>query len=95
MSTYHLVAATAPGQLGIVQATVPNPVEDQVLIKVEYSTLGPFDLTNLDRQFFVFGYPYVFGIAAAGTVAKTGPNVTDLKAGDRVCNNALTLLSAV
>ncbi|KAJ3529993.1 hypothetical protein NMY22_g8760 [Coprinellus aureogranulatus] len=81
--------STAPGQLGVVQATVPEPVDGQVVIKVEYSTLGPFDLTNLDRQFFVFGYPCVFGLSAAGTVDKVGSEVTDLKVGDRVA--ALTL----
>ncbi|KAJ3501022.1 hypothetical protein NMY22_g19065 [Coprinellus aureogranulatus] len=89
MATYNVVAATTPGQLGVVQATVPEPVDDQAVIKVVCSTLGPFDLTNLDRQFFVFGYPYVFGLSAAGTVDKVGPKVTDLKVGDRVA--ALTL----
>lgn len=89
MSTYDVVAAIAPGQLGTVQVTVPEPVDDQVVIKVEYSTLGPFDLTNLDRQFFVFEYPYIFGIAAAGTVTKVGPNATDLKVGDRVASLTL------
>lgn len=91
MSTYNAVAATAPGQLGTVQATIPEPVDDQVVIKVEYSTLGPFDLTNLDRQFFVFEYPYIFGIAAAVTVTKVGPNATDLKVGDRVSNYSSTV----
>lgn len=85
MSTYDLVAATAPGQLGVVQATIPEPAsDDQVVIKVEYSTLSPFDLYNLDRNFFVFQYPHVFGVTAAGTIAKVGAAVVDLKIGDRV-----------
>lgn len=84
MSTYDLVAQTSAGQLGVVQAKVPEPAEDQVVIKVEYSVLGPFDLYTLDRQFYVDEYPYVFGLSAAGTIQKVGAGVTDLKAGDRV-----------
>ncbi|KAJ3521782.1 hypothetical protein NMY22_g12169 [Coprinellus aureogranulatus] len=84
MSTYEFVAQTSPRQLGLVQAKVPEPAQDEVVIKVEYSVLGPFDYNTYDRQFFVFEYPYVFGIAAAGTVAKVGAGVTDLKVGDRV-----------
>lgn len=84
MATYNLVAATAPGQLGVVQDTIPEPAEDQVVIKVEYSTLSPFDLYNLDRNFFVFKYPHVFGVTASGTIAKVGSSVTDLRIGDRV-----------
>ncbi|TEB38676.1 GroES-like protein [Coprinellus micaceus] len=84
MATYDLVAATAPGQLGVVQDTIPEPAEDQVVIRVEYSTLSPFDLYNLDRNFFVFKYPHVFGVTASGTIAKVGSSVPDLSVGDRV-----------
>lgn len=88
MSTYDLVAQTSPGELGVVQAKIHEPAEDQVVIKVEYSVLGPFDLYNLDRQFYVDKYPYVFGLSASGTVQKIGAGVTDLRPGDRVCRFA-------
>jgi NADPH:quinone reductase-like Zn-dependent oxidoreductase len=84
MSTYEYVGLTSPGQLGIAKATIPEPSEGEVLIKVEYSVLGPFDINNLDRQFHVPQYPYVLGIAAAGTVAKVGAGIMDLGVGDRV-----------
>lgn len=84
MPTYDFIGAIAPGQLGVAQAILPDPTGNQVLIKVQYSTLGPFDLYCLDRQFYVHNYPYTFGVNAAGTIDKAGPEVTDLKVGDRV-----------
>ena len=93
-TAYGFVGAVAPGQLGVAQATLPDPTGNQVLIKVEYSTLGPFDLYCLDRQFYVHSYPYTFGVNAAGTVDKIGPDVTDLKVGDRVRINRCLLTYA-
>ncbi|KAJ3521778.1 hypothetical protein NMY22_g12171 [Coprinellus aureogranulatus] len=82
--TYELVAQTAPGELDIVESKVPEPKSDEVVIHVEYSTLGPFDFNMFDKQFLVNEYPSVFGLSAAGTVAKIGVGVTGLRPGDRV-----------
>lgn len=84
MSTYDFIAQTAPGQLGVAQGTIPEPAEDQVVIKAEYSVLGPADLGALDLQFHVNKYPFAFGLSAAGTVYKVGSGVTHVKVGDRV-----------
>ncbi|KAF5332527.1 hypothetical protein D9611_005123 [Ephemerocybe angulata] len=84
MSTFKYVGLTAPGQLGYVEAPVPSPGEKEVLVKVEYAAVGPFDLYNTDLEFFVSGYPYRLGLSGAGTIEKVGLNVDDLKVGDRV-----------
>ncbi|KAJ3510245.1 hypothetical protein NMY22_g16030 [Coprinellus aureogranulatus] len=84
MSTFDLVAQTSPGQLGVVQAPIPEPTNDQVLIKVEYSTLGPSDLGIFEREHFIKKYPFVFGLSAAGTVVKVGRGLGIWKLGSRV-----------
>ncbi|KAF6765358.1 chaperonin 10-like protein [Ephemerocybe angulata] len=84
MSTFKYVGLTAPGQLGYVEAPVPSPGEKEVLVKVEYAAVVPFDLYNMDLEFFVSDYPYRLGLSGAGTIEKAGLNVDDLKVGDRV-----------
>lgn len=84
MVTYEFVGAVAPGQLGVARGTIPEAGDNQLVIKVEYSTLSPFDLCGLDRQFYVNAYPHTFGINAAGYVFKVGASISDLKVGDRV-----------
>ncbi|KAF5331282.1 hypothetical protein D9611_013077 [Ephemerocybe angulata] len=84
MSTFKYVGLTAPGQLGYVEAPVPSPSEKEVLVKVEYAAVVPFDLYNMDLEFFVSDYPYRLGLSGAGTIEKVGLNVDDLKVGDRV-----------
>ena len=83
MSTYTTIATTALGHLEAVQNEIPEPGDGQVLIKVEYATLTPFDVYVVDRA-FVAQYPQGIGGNVAGTVAKVGANVHDLQPGDRV-----------
>ena len=86
MSTHTAVATTSKGVLDIIQLPTPAPGPGDVLIKVQYSALIPFDTYQLDDGYKIpdNGYPLVLGFAGAGTVKSVGEGVTDLKEGDRV-----------
>lgn len=78
-----------PGKMVIKPAAIPDPKDDEVLIKV--SQVG---MCGSDIHGFQFG-PYLppedpnqvigLGHEIAGIIEKVGKNVTDLKIGDRVC----------
>lgn len=85
MSSVHTaIATTFKGQLEAIQVPTEVPGKGEVLIKVEYAALVPFDAYVTDRGFYVKRYPVILGFNAAGTVAKVGLGVHDLKSGDRV-----------
>jgi len=83
MSTYTIIANTAPGRLAPIQAPIPDPTAEHVVIKVEYGAITPFDVYVVDRGFYS-NYPQGIGGNVSGTVVRVGPEVTDLKVGDRV-----------
>lgn len=85
-STHTAIATTSKGLLEAIQVPTGIPAEGEVLIKVEYAALVPFDAYVTDRGFYVNGYPVILGFNAAGTVSKVGLGVRDLKFGDRVIN---------
>ncbi|KAJ2917866.1 hypothetical protein MD484_g2599, partial [Candolleomyces efflorescens] len=82
-TTSTVIATTAVGRLEALQNPIPEPGDDEVLIKVEYATLTPFDVYVVDQGFFV-QYPQVVGGNSGGTVVKFGANVKDLEVGDQV-----------
>ncbi|TFK42016.1 chaperonin 10-like protein [Crucibulum laeve] len=84
MSTHTAIATTAKGQLNAIQVPTESPAEGEVLLKVEYAAMIPFDGYVTDRGYAVQEYPMVLGFGAAGTVEKVGTGVEDLKVGDRV-----------
>lgn len=87
--SYSYIAATALGRIEVLQGEAPAELgTDQVLIKVEYSSLMPYDLYQLDQGFAIQKYPSALGINASGTISKVGSGVSDLKIGDRVGNLA-------
>lgn len=77
-----------PGTMKIQDAPVPEPKEDEVLLKVEY-----VGICGSDVHGFQFG-PFIppkdpnqkigLGHECAGTVVKVGKKVTKIKPGDRV-----------
>ena len=85
MSTSTSIATTALGRLEALQNPIPEPGDDEVLVKVEYATLTPFDVYAVDQGFFA-QYPQVIGTNSGGTVIKVGAKVKDLKEGDQVSN---------
>jgi len=92
MPTHTAVATTAKGKFEAIQVETPVPGENDVLLKVHYGALIPFDTYNSDRAFVVTSHPLVLGFNASGTIEKVGSSVTDLKVGDRVCSLLLVRL---
>ncbi|KIJ54027.1 hypothetical protein M422DRAFT_25016 [Sphaerobolus stellatus SS14] len=89
MSTTHAaIATTSLGVVDIIQLPTPEPGNDEVLVRVEYSSVIPFDTYISDKAYYVSSFPLTLGLNAAGTVAKVGPNVSGLKPGDRVATFA-------
>ncbi|KAF9447809.1 GroES-like protein [Macrolepiota fuliginosa MF-IS2] len=83
MSTHVAIATTAKGVINTIQVPTEEPGSEEVLIKVEYAAMIPPDAYIADRGFLVSSYPLTLGFTAAGTVAKVGSGVEDLKPGDR------------
>lgn len=61
----------------------PQPDSDQVLVKIHSIGLNFIDI-YFRSGLYQSPLPFVPGMEAAGTVDRTGENVTDLKRGDRV-----------
>ena len=84
MPNHRAIAITSPGTIDQITLPTPTPVGNEVLIEVQYTALIPFDTYQIDKNFFVQGYPTVLGFASSGRVKAVGPDVTDLKEGDKV-----------
>ncbi len=75
----------APEVLRFEETADLEPNENQVLVKVEAAGVNPVDTyirsgTHAQKPFL----PYTPGKDAAGTVEKTGANISEFKKGDRV-----------
>lgn len=66
---------------------IPEPLPNEVLIKVSHAGLNPVDYKIRDgllRQVRPMKFPHIAGNEASGTIEKVGSNVTRFKTGDRV-----------
>ena len=72
-----------PGEAAIVDRSVGEPGENEVLIKVEASGICGTDV-HIFRGEYVGGYPVIPGHEFAGLVERTGPGVHRIRSGDRV-----------
>ena len=71
----------------IQQRPIPEPKDDEVLVKVENVGVCGSDLHYYESGRignFIVEYPFVLGHEAGGTVVEVGKNVKNLKVGDRV-----------
>jgi NADPH:quinone reductase-like Zn-dependent oxidoreductase len=86
MATHSAVAITGPGALELIDVPTSSPGPEDVLIKVDYVALIPFDEYQLDNGFGLSpsDYPRVIGFASSGFVKAVGSNIRDLKEGDSV-----------
>ncbi|KAJ3087325.1 hypothetical protein HK100_008399 [Physocladia obscura] len=66
------------------QRPTPTPGPGQVLVTSKALALNPVDYIMRDMGFNVASFPVVLGSDAAGIITKVGPDVTNLKVGDRV-----------
>lgn len=84
MSTHSAIATISKGEFDLINVPTVSPGEGEVLIKVEYSSMIPFDTYQTDIGYAVANYPLILGFNASGVVAEVGSGVTDLVPGDRV-----------
>ncbi|KAH7576401.1 hypothetical protein ACOSP7_003342 [Xanthoceras sorbifolium] len=70
-----------------VELPVPTPNKDQVLVKLEATSLNPVDWKmqkGMIRPLFPYKFPYTPGTDVAGEVVGVGSDVKNFKAGDKV-----------
>ncbi len=82
MKVVQVTAAGAP--LELVERPVPDPAENEVLIKVEACGICHGDAVVTGGHFPGIRYPRVPGHEVVGTIEKTGRGVTGWKPGQRV-----------
>ena len=71
----------------IQERPIPEPKDDEVLVKIENVGVCGSDLHYYESGRignFIVEYPFVLGHEAGGTVVETGKNVKKIKVGDRV-----------
>ncbi|KAI3890280.1 hypothetical protein MKX03_017211 [Papaver bracteatum] len=70
-----------------VEVPVPSPKKDEVLLKLEATSINPMDWKlqkGYLRPFIIRKFPYIPGTDVAGEVIEVGPGVDNFKAGDKV-----------
>lgn len=73
------------------EVDVPEPAADQVLVKINYSSINPMDWKvreGLTKNWIQLSMPAILGIDFAGTVEKMGSKVSRFKKGDKVFGRA-------
>ncbi|XP_028801606.1 chloroplast envelope quinone oxidoreductase homolog [Neltuma alba] len=76
-----------PAGLKHVEIPVPTPNQNEVLLKVEATSLNPVDWKiqkGMLRPLLPRKFPYIPGTDIAGEVVEVGPQVKDVKVGDKV-----------
>ncbi|WP_292422084.1 NADP-dependent oxidoreductase [Mesorhizobium sp.] len=69
---------------------VPEPKADELLIRVDTASVGPWDPSLREGEYFEAtkedrpSFPFVLGVDAAGTVIATGERVKRFREGDKV-----------
>uniref|UniRef100_A0A6N2NJJ5 Alcohol dehydrogenase-like N-terminal domain-containing protein n=1 Tax=Salix viminalis TaxID=40686 RepID=A0A6N2NJJ5_SALVM len=77
------------GAAGLKHVEVPVPCAkgDEILLKLEATSLNPVDWKiqkGMVRPFLPRRFPYIPGTDVAGEVVEVGPGVTNFKTGDKV-----------
>jgi uncharacterized zinc-type alcohol dehydrogenase-like protein len=84
-TSIHAFAALEKGKPLTPYEYTPGPLgAEQVEIKVEYCGICHSDLSMLDNEWGMTGYPFVGGHEVVGTVVAAGPQAKRVKVGDRV-----------
>lgn len=77
--------AFAPGKpLEIVEIDVEDPKENEVMVKILYTSVCHTDAFTLSGDDPEGIFPVVLGHEGAGVVVKVGTNVPDFKEGDHI-----------
>lgn len=75
------------GKMGFTERAIPQPAENEVLIKLEYVGICGSDMHYYETGRignYIVKPPFVLGHEPGGTVVEIGKNVKHLKVGDRV-----------
>ncbi|QRV98329.1 Zinc-binding dehydrogenase [Ceratobasidium sp. AG-Ba] len=73
------------GDVEVGTRSIPSPGSGEVLVKVNAAAINPVDWKVKGvLSFLLSGYPAVLGSDGAGVVETVGPDVAELKKGDRV-----------
>lgn len=75
------------GKMGFVEREIPQPADNEVLVKLEYVGICGSDMHYYETgriSDYVVEPPFVLGHEPGGVVVEVGKNVTHLKVGDRV-----------
>ncbi|RUO96425.1 chaperonin 10-like protein [Jimgerdemannia flammicorona] len=79
-----LIAHKAGGELQIGEWEKPVPKGNEILVKNKVVALNPVDWKQIKYNFAVPQWPFVVGADTAGVVEAVGPDVKNLKPGDKV-----------
>ena len=83
MATHTAIAATAQSVLSEITLPTPKPGAGEVVIRMQYAALVPFDTYQLDKAYYAT-WPTVLGFAGAGEVTEISEGVEGLTVGDKV-----------
>lgn len=85
--TMKVAVMNGIGQMGFVERPVPQPADNEVLVKLEYVGICGSDMHYYETGRigdYIVEPPFVLGHEPGGTVVEVGKNVKHLKPGDRV-----------
>ncbi len=80
-----------PDVIRIGEFPVPEPAEDEVLVKVAATTCNPMDAYLRMGNMAKLQFPHIAQIDYSGVVCQAGSNVTQFKPGDRVFGTQLNI----
>ena len=80
----HAVVFTRPNEFTIADVPEPEAGPGQVVVRVKSTTICGSDLKIFQGKFPGVTYPHIPGHEWGGEIASVGPDVTTLRAGDKV-----------
>lgn len=85
--TMKVAVMNGIGQMGFIERAVPQPADNEVLVKLEYVGICGSDMHYYETGRigdYIVNLPFVLGHEPGGTVVEVGKEVKHLKPGDRV-----------
>lgn len=85
--TMKVAVMNGIGQMGFIERAVPQPADNEVLVKLEYVGICGSDMHYYETGRigdYIVNPPFVLGHEPGGTVVEVGKEVKHLKPGDRV-----------
>ena len=74
-----------PNQVEVRRVPIYEPADNEVLIKVAYAAICPWDVRAYSGLSSSVAFPRVLGHEVSGTVAAVGKRVKNIQVGQRVC----------